>query len=123
MHNQLNTIERHILFEIAKKHKKRIHSYTVYRKFRIPIHEVAKSVFNLKKGEYVTYEDDFLYLTPKAVKWISNSRMDFEDEIKRYWRKTPEEFQGIRISLNTPYVPDKKYLSNRLLITKENYGD
>ena len=123
MYKNLNTLERQILFEIAKTQKEKINSYSVYRKFRIPIHEVASSVYNLEKGEYIFYKDDFLVLAPKGAEWISNSRMDLEDETNRYWRKIPEIFLARKNSINEPYVPYKKYLSKHILKMRENNGD
>lgn len=83
--------------------------YTLYRRFSFTPGTLAKLVRKLSSMELVEIYQDRLQITKSGRNFLLSNIYSTKKKDKP-WTEMPPEFQGPRIEVDTPYVPERSRL-------------
>lgn len=109
---KLNNLQR-VILKILVSSSGNLDSYTLFKRSRVNFNDFAKAFEKLSKEKFITEKDNYVSIATKMTLEVKNILTEFEQFREKTWRKTPSEFSGDSININSLYVPSRALLDKK----------
>lgn len=111
----IRNIDR-LIFKDLYKNKNGLFLFTFYSRYKIEPDQIAVFIKKYNERELLFLKDDKVFLTEKGKKFVLTS---FNLLITEKTKTVPTDFIGKNISINEPYIPKIRMVSDEIMNFKE----